>query len=343
MNQDMFTKLFKDGILMDVNVRFWSAAKALSASDLGLKESDVAKAFHLGRKMLIPAEVIQDFRRIESRARRLVEVNSFHFPIGNARFIPKKKFSKVHKELNEFKEQYNALTEKLVENYEAYRLQMIPVYQEAAETAFLKSQPSEKEFSIEGLEKEKEEFINAFMARIQAYYPPASSLREKFDLNWDVFEVAMPKMEAGDAEEIADGQEKAEIAKLEYQKQVQDKMSGFVSEVVTTLRSQAIDLCNKVAENLKGKKVVHSRSLQSLRDYIDNFKELNFVGDTTVEAQLETFKKEFLDVHDAKTINESVDLQEELSRKISSIVDVVSNVNDLNDVTGDYKRKVSWE
>lgn len=73
MNQDMFTKLFKDGILMDIHVRFWSAAKALDAKDLGLKESDIAKAYHLGRKMLIPAEVIQEFRRIEGQARRLGE------------------------------------------------------------------------------------------------------------------------------------------------------------------------------------------------------------------------------------------------------------------------------
>lgn len=268
-----------------------------------------------------------------------MEVNSFHFPIGNARFVPKKKFVEVHKDLNELKATYMALVDKLIENYEAHKLQMVPIYMEAAETAFLKSQPEQKEFSIEGLENEKQEFINNFMKRIQDHYPDAITLREKFDLYWDVFQVSMPEMEEADAQNL----EAAELAKIEYQKQVQQKMAGFVDDVVTSLRSQATELCSKMAQSLKEGKVIHSKSIQSLKDYIENFKSLNFVGDKVVEEQLDTFKKEFLDIHDAKTINESTDLKEELGRKIHEIVEIAGSVSDISEITGQYKRKVDWD
>ena len=160
MESTILQKLFKDGILVDVNVSFWSAAKTLTPEDLGLKQSDVADAYKLGHKFLIPPEIIGKFRTVEGKARRTVEVNSFHFPIGNARFIPKKKFVKVLDELMDFRTEYGKLIDNLVENYEAYKLQMIPVYVEAAEMAYLKSQPVVKEFNIETEEAQKSEFIS---------------------------------------------------------------------------------------------------------------------------------------------------------------------------------------
>jgi hypothetical protein len=85
MSQNIYT----DGVLTDVNVRYWTAAILLNAEDMGLKKADIVEAFKLGKKLLIPAEVIHEFRAIEGRARRVVEKNSFQFPIGNARFVPR--------------------------------------------------------------------------------------------------------------------------------------------------------------------------------------------------------------------------------------------------------------
>jgi len=335
--------IFHDGILIDVNVSFWSGAKILTAEDLGLKTTEVANAYKLGKKMLIPEAVIRKFRSIESKARRVVEDGSFRFPIGNARFIPKKKFSKVLDYLKGCQKEYQEQVQTLIQNYDRYQSEMIPVYRQAAEVAYLKQTPSLELFSIEGKEKERQEFVNKFLSKLSRHYPPAESLRDRFSLTWDVYEIALPKMKKGDAEQIMDSEFKKDIAITEYRDQTQKKIGGFIDEVVMTLRSETSEICNRVIENIKDGKVVTGRTLQSIRKFIDRFQELNFVGDVRVEEELAKLKKEFLDVHSTEQITEGVDLQDELKRRLGELSESVNNFTDVNSVTGEYRRKISWE
>ena len=127
--------IFKDGLLVDINVSFWSGSKILTATDLGLEEDKVVDAFRLGKKMLIPARIIQNIRRVESRARAIVDEHSFHFNIGNAKFVPHTVFSKVLEGLKQYQAAYNKEVLDLITNYEAYKLGMQPVYKQAAEEA----------------------------------------------------------------------------------------------------------------------------------------------------------------------------------------------------------------
>jgi hypothetical protein len=339
MKEKNFMSIFRDGLLIDIDVSFWSGAKILKAEDLGLKEKNVPGAYKLGRKMLVPPEVIRAFRSVESRARHIVEINSFKFPIGNARFIPKKKFSKVSEQLKKCEQEYKELTEKLISNYEQYRDQMLPVYHDAAEIAFLQQSSTDiQEFSIENREIEKENFIRTFMGRIQSYYPESNSLRSKFGLSWDVYEIALPHLRKGNIDQLV----KDDIFEQEYRDQAQSKIKAFVEDVVLTLRTETIEICNRISENIKDGKIVKGRTLNSLKDFIEKFQELNFVGDTNIESQLQKLKTEFLDVCPAEKVGES-DFQEELHRRITEISSLAENTIDINTITGEYNRQISWE
>ena len=334
--------LFKDGLLIDVNVSRWSGAKILTAEDLGLKEENVAEAYKLGRKMLVPDKIIRQFRALEGRARNVITFNSFKYPIGNARFIPKKRLLKVHETLKALQVEFMAKVDELVENYNKYRTEMIPIYTQAAEIAFLTQEPSEGMFNIEDREAQKKEYIDQFLVRIKAHYPDANTLRSKFALEWDVYETALPKMRKGSIHDIIDQEEKKSIAVEEYRAQAKQKIGSFIEGVVGTLRQETIDLCNRVVANIKEGKVVKGKTLICLRDFIDNFSELNFVGDVKIEEELAKLKKDFLDTPVDK--NEKVeDIQEELKKRLDSIIKVASETTDVNSVTGEYKRKISWE
>lgn len=338
------TNIFLDGVLVDVNVSFWSGSRILSPEDLGLKPEDIADAYKLGKKFLIPSEVIKGFRRIESMARRTVDENSFRFPIGNARFVPRKKFSKVLNKLNELRDKYNDMVYKLVENYDEYRKEMLPVYQEAAELAYGKQSPKQTEFGPDyDIEAEKNHFINNFLMRINAFYPPAETLRSKFNLDWDVFEIAIPRLEKGSAEQIALDQDKREAALSAYQTQVHQKIGSFVEDVVKVLRQETIDICSKISQNIKQGKVVKGKTLSSLKNFVEKFQDLNFVGDEDVEYRLEALKKEFLDIYPTNRIGEEVELTTELQRRLGELVEAASNMTDINTITGQYKRKVQWQ
>lgn len=334
--------IFKDGVLVDIDVSFWSGAKVLTAEDLGLKETNIAEAYKLGRKLLIPKEVIRKFRAIEGRARRLVDENSFRFPIGNARFIPKKKFMKVLSTLKEYQAEYMTHVDNLVTNYEKYRNEMIPVYRQAAEVAFAAQEPTTQLFSIEGREADREAFVERFLARIQAYYPTAESLRDKFSLSWDLYNIAIPKMRKAEGQDILAEEQQRLIAEDEYRIQAQQKIGNFIGEVVQTLRKETLDLCTRITTNIKEGKVIKGRTLNSLRDFIDKFSELNFVGDTKIESQLALLKKEFLDTHSTEQISEGPDLQEELKVRLAGIAEMAEDMNDVNSITGEYRRRIDW-
>jgi len=335
--------IFKDGILINVNVCFWSGAKALTAQDLGLEEKKIAEVYKLGRKMLIPADTIRKFRALESKARHLVEQNSFRFPLGNARFIPKKKFPRVLKALKGYQQKYNELTDALIINYDNLRKEMLPVYRSAAKIAYERQLPiGLQEFSIESQNKDKKNFVEDFLYRINNFYPEANTLRTRFSMNWDVYETALPRLKTGKADLIADKETKAEIANGAYREQTQKKIGAFIDEVVGTLRQETVTICDKITKNIKEGKIINGCTLKALKDYIESFSEFNFVGDAVVENQLTALKEEFLEKHTTPAISKDVVLQEELHRRLSILSNTASKITDINSVTGEYHRKINF-
>lgn len=119
-------------------------------------------------------------------------------------------------------------------------------------------------------------------------------------------------------------------AEREYREQIHQKMDTFITDVVTVLRQETVDICGRIGENLKTGKVVQGRTLQSLKDFVEKFSSLNFVGDKTVEEQLETLRKEILDVYPISKINDEKELQTELSRRLIQIADTAANMTDVD-------------
>jgi hypothetical protein len=335
------SKIFKDGVLMQVHVSFWSGARILKPEDLGLRPDQIAETYKLGRKFLIPESVIAEFRHIEGKARNLVDKYSHPFPFGNARFVTWRAYKKVAEQLKELKEQYMVLAEKLVVNYDKYRAEVLPIYQEAAEKAWLTSQPPLIEGSLEGFDQAKQEYTQKFLDRIGSYYPQVQTLRAKFSLIWNEYEIAAPEMRELDEGSRA---EREQIIR-DARSAMQNKIEGFVTDVVKVLRSETAEICGRIANAVKEGKVIKSTTVDSLRNFIERFKDMNFVGDETISAQLDAVQKELLDAHPAKSFIDNQELREELGRKLTVIAEEATKVTeqDINSVTGDYRRKVNWE
>lgn len=350
--------IFHDGVLVDVHVRYWTGAVHLQPADFGLTPEQVSTAMKLGRKYLVPEEIIKRFRTIESRARYIVESNAFRFPVGHANFVPKRRQEKVFGELEGCKQEYIQLTTDLIENFDLYKEQMRPVYQEAAEKAYENSRPAGvNTFSIESQDAEKEEFIRSFLARIDSYYPEPQTLASKFEVNWDVYTISLDasKTTASSALARMQMEDEAHLHELSsqamrearhqldveaYKDQTQERIGGFVDDVVKVLRSQTKNLCEEVANNIRNGQVVTGRTFNRIRDFIDKFQDMNFVGDSEVEEQLNALRREFLDVHPTENVRDNGELQEELTRRLMFISEKASEISDVSEVTGEYSRRV---
>jgi hypothetical protein len=342
MNEQNLQNIFNDGFLVDLNVSYWSAQRKLSEQDIGLDE--ISEAYSLGKKLLIPYDVMHAFKIIESRARVLIDKSSFRFPIGNARFIPKRKFVKVIEELKKLQSEYNALVEDLIINYEKYRNDMHPIYLKAAADAFETKASKIQTFGPNyDPVKEKESFIEQFMARINTCYPSVYSLKAKFGIDLAIFEVALPKLREGDVTDVAENLELQEKLAEEYKIQMRTKITSFVDDVVGVLRQEAIDLCKHVSNNIAEGKIIKSTTISSLTGFIDKFKDMNFVGDKTVENSLDSLKKELLDSHPTSAFSDNEELKIELQRRLNLIAEQAASTTDISSITGEYRRKVNWE
>jgi len=80
MNTQLLDVLARQGVLLNVSVRYWRAAKKLRAEDLGLDPDTVTdELISLGHKKLVPPEALKRFALIESRAHALVDASTFPF------------------------------------------------------------------------------------------------------------------------------------------------------------------------------------------------------------------------------------------------------------------------
>lgn len=333
--------LFKDGFLVDLDVSYWSGARKLREEDMGL--TDISEAYSLGKKHLIPAKVMHAFKLIESRTRALVDNSSFRFPIGNARFIPKRKFAKVNEELKAYQAKYLALVDDLVTNYQQYRDEMRPIYLKAAEEAFTTLTSKITTFLIDHDPiTEKAAFIQQFMARIEVCYPPVESLRQKFAIDLAVYEVALPRIREGDAEDIASNLDVQSKVQEDYRNQMHTKITAFMDDVVSVLRQETIDICKHITKNIADGKVIKGTTIQSLTTFIEKFKDMNFVGDKSIEESLDSVRKDLLDAHPTSAFSDNEELKVDLQRRLNLIADQASSMTDINSVTGEYRRKINW-
>ena len=87
-NQPLLDALTREGVLINVSVRYWRATKKLNAEDLGLDRDNVTeRLISLGHKRLLPREALERLGLVESRAHSLIESRTFPFLNGLGHFL----------------------------------------------------------------------------------------------------------------------------------------------------------------------------------------------------------------------------------------------------------------
>ena len=103
--------LTREGVLLNVSVRYWRAHKKLRPEDIGLEPDKVsARLISLGHKRLLPREATAALALVESRAHALVEANTFPFLNGLAHFLPNAKLAGVTTQLRALEAEFAVAT-----------------------------------------------------------------------------------------------------------------------------------------------------------------------------------------------------------------------------------------
>jgi hypothetical protein len=321
--QKYYDKVFQDGRLMSVHIGMWGMSYNLTEEDIKI-DNKLPETIRLGKKMLIKPAVYNKFKSFEQRVRKYLYSNSFSFPlVPQANFVPKSKYIEVYKKLNELQVEYSNMVDEFMGKYEDYKKEVIEYYQEHKDTV-----------SIEGL---------------QAYYPAASKVRDKFYFEIASFEISLPTQfaELNLQDEIQrelfeqDAKEAAEANyRAEYNKQVQlhtAKLSAFMEEVTSTVRSKIADHFTVVLNKVNKRELVSENSVKAIYKQIQEFRSANFADDKIVEAELDKLEKlldgkpNFADDRDAVGL---------LRQHLNNVVSAAKDVSDVANVSGEYFRKI---
>jgi hypothetical protein len=292
------------GVLVNASVRYWRARKKLSPSDLGLPDDKVnRRLISLGHKRLLPKERLAGLALIESRAHALVEANTFPFLNGVARYLPNERLAEVTAALDGLKSQFEVERQSFLTGYAAYREEALDEWRETAR----------------GLVPDPSRLV----AAIEDAFPPPGRMDRHFGFHVSLFQLAVPDVpktelvEAGAQRELVETRERAA---REARRRIEASCEEFVRDCAATLREQAALLCTEMLGTIEGTASVHQKTLNRLIRFVERFRQLNFVNDAEMEAQLEAVRSEFLQ-RTAAEYRDSASARRELVRGLEALRD----------------------
>lgn len=329
------SKIFTHGNLVDINVSMWTAQKMLTPEDLGLTGTEISSAFSLGKKTLIPAPVIAELRSLENRARQVLITHSFAFTFGGARFVPKKTFSDFATEIDKVIQAFDKKADDLTANYSHYRLEMRTEYIDAAKEAYVRA----KSLSV-GFDKEEDAFINEFIQRIEESYPKADEIRSKFHIEYSVFQVALPDIAQASYEDLLDEQGKVRLMQDAYQKSLYNKVNKFVESCTDELRGKATAVLTRFSEALAAEKRINEASLASIKNMIEEYERMDFVGDTTFLEMLKAFRVKCIDCFPAVSIRSDKVVRGMIQKELAMVLKYATDKSAIDQLAKRYRMNI---
>lgn len=309
---------------MNIHIGMWGMSYNLTEEDIKL-DKQLPETIKLGKKMLIKPAVYNRFKNFEQKVRKYLYVNSFDFPlVSQAHFVPKTKYLAVYKQLNEMREEFDLMKEEFFNKYEDYKKEVIEYYKEHSDTV-----------NVDDLE---------------SYYPSLANIKKKFYFDIVSFEIALPAQfeELNLQDEIQreqagnEAKQKAlESYKTEYNKQINthmSKISDFVGEVTSTLRSKIVEHCTVALNKINKKEVVSEANIRTLLKHIQEFRDMNFVDDKSVEAELSKVENLLTGDHDFSKNKDALGL---LQQHLTGVVQEAKSLTDVANVSGEYFRKLT--
>jgi hypothetical protein len=321
--QNYYDKIFQDGKLINIHIGMWGMSYNLTEADIKL-DVKLPSTIKLGKKMLIKTEVYNKFKTAEQKLRVYLYSNSFDFPlVGQAHFVPKTKFVEVYTHLSRLKDEYMAMVDEFVENYEGYKREALEYYEQNKDI-----------LNIQNLENS---------------YPAAEHVRSKFYVDIVAYEIALPTSfnEINLQDEIdreartAEAQQQAEAKySSEYSRQLQTHMSKvekFMEEATATLRTSVVEFCGVALTKIEKSEVVSESNIQKLLEKVQEFRSMNFLNDHAVDEKLTQLEKYITGGKDFKKDSEAINT---LQQYLKETVVEAQNMTDLANVSGEYFRKM---
>ena len=328
--------IFANGILVDICICAWTAEKQLTPEDLGIDASKLPKSFKLGKKALIPPSIIAKFKHMDYEGRSLLNGLSFPFPFGNARFLPKKLFTKFNDAFEQLKLKWDAAVTDLVMNYATYKRDMQADFISAAKEAY------ERINKIQGAcALSQEEFINQFLSRVEKLYPRPDTIFNRFDISFSVYQMEIPDLTEATISDIAEENDKIRLLTETFQKKMVREMENYAEKLVKDNRDRVSVVLESLKENLTGKKKYSEKTANMVENMINDFLNLDIIDDARLKTSLVDFKAKYINGTTSKIIRNNTKVQKEMLDALTAISNIIMDAAEIKALADGYRSKIN--
>jgi hypothetical protein len=254
-------QLFRNGVVVDLDISTYRAHAKIQAQDLGIKESDeVHKALSLGKHRLVSPESMAELREIEAKVKRKVEYYSMSFPfVYGVRFVPNTVAEKLFAELIELRDRHSVLADEYCEKKyrQAVKEQLVIILKALQDAS------------------DDPEIVKAAYDRIRSLYPPPEVVRKKFGIRWKVFSISGSSNPAA----AAGAQEEAEVVR------------ESIRQMIVGLREELVEKVGMAMSFVaKGAKLPEP-SYEAAMEVLSRIESMNVFGDEVLAKQSEQLRK----------------------------------------------------
>jgi hypothetical protein len=281
-SEQLLDALMGESTIFIIRVSFPRFTKKLSAIELGLSEEQIDKnLISLGQKKLLgkQGKALEVFSTIESRIQAFIDNNSFQF-LAKLRCVPNTNLETVVDGLKNFEEELSGKALEFCCQYEEIQAAAIKEWEEYAEHT-----------------REIKDKV-AFMNSIRKAFPPIDKVQDNFKLKWVTLTISAPKdlslklTSAAEQRQLADA--RSNLVK-DALKGMSDQIQEDVETMISRLRTMTYETLTGAIEAMNtGKLPVHQKTLNTLGNFIEKFRKLNFAGDVKLDQMLDGFEKEYL-------------------------------------------------
>lgn len=301
-----FDHLFYSGVMMNLDISKYSGEAPCPPEMLQISAKDVPKCVKMGKVVLIPKEELTDINGAAARARALLRLFSFPYPgLADLKFVPKSVWLDVVSKMEEIKKDFFDAVDEFIKEYDRIRERQLFEYEEHREV-------------------------------LEPCFPSTGNeLRKEFDFSWSSYEISLPKevkKSAYTKEKAAKDQEAFEKMRV----QAEQERDKFLGSVVGKLRERTAELFKSVKDRIEGGKKIGAAQVKKMSGFIEEFEQLNFMGDGQIAQALDTMKEE---LKKASTMGDE-DFQKEISGSLDKIVELAEKTDDVEEVTQNYKRNL---
>jgi hypothetical protein len=301
--QNLLGALTREGVLINVSVRFWRGTKKLKPEDIGLDPGDLSdRLISLGHKRLLPKDALSSLALVESRAHALVEANTFPFLNGLAHFLPNTKLADVTDRLKVLETEFWQARDQFLKNYSQLRESASNEWRQLA----TKLAPDP----------------DRLIAVIGSSFPGPGLINRFFGFDTQLFQISAPErlgmdlVALGDQETLIQARREAAEA---ASRKIRDNAQAFVADCIATLREQTAALCEEMLESIRTCDTgVHQKTLNRLVKFIDQFKAMNFANDVDMDQQLQRVREELLS-RTAEEYRSSAFAQQQLTQGLQKL------------------------